>query len=157
MRSCLLGLEPAYCICREFWLVYLIVCSFCDCPEENAFVLFWLLFFTTLFCKGLWENQFVMCTSFSYFQDYLLHLRNQILLLWMLWENQFVMCTSFSYFQDYLLHLRNQILLLWIHFKVHFRVARQVTKFIWQGSALRFSIWFHIRSRHNVIFFTLYR
>ena len=60
MRTCLPGLAPAHCICREFWLVYLIVCSFCDWPEKNGF----RFVFTTLFRKGLWENQYVMCIFF---------------------------------------------------------------------------------------------
>ena len=55
MRTCLPGLAPAYCICCEFWLVYLIVCSFCDWPEEIAFVLFSLRSFVKGFEKiSLW-------------------------------------------------------------------------------------------------------
>ena len=63
MRTCLPGLAPAYCICREFWLVYLIVCSFCDWPEEIAFVLFSLRSFVKGFEKiSLWCVLFFFLT-----------------------------------------------------------------------------------------------
>ena len=71
MRTCFPGLAPAYCICREFWLVYLIVCSFCDWPEEIAFILFSLRSFVKGFEKiSLWCVLFflicrVICFTFE--------------------------------------------------------------------------------------------